>query len=80
MSPQDGFSQYQGFPGPIRPRWGDYSAGVFLPGTGRIYFANEYIQFPNCTGASFNVKKNATCGGTRNGQSNWGTSVNFVTP
>jgi hypothetical protein len=80
MSPQDGFSQYQGFPGPIRPRWGDYSAGVFLPGTGRIYFANEYIQFPNCTGASFNVTKNATCGGTRNGQSNWGTSVNFVTP
>ena len=79
-SPQDGFSQYQGFPGPIRPRWGDYSAGAFLPGNGRIYFANEYIQFPNCTGASFNVTKNATCGGTRNGLTNWGTSVNFVTP
>jgi hypothetical protein len=26
------------------------------------------------------VNKNATCGGTRNGASNWGTSVNFVTP
>ena len=80
-SPQDGFSEYQGFPGPTRPRWGDYSWGLFVPGTGgRIYFANEYIQFPNCTGASFNVNKNATCGGTRNGISNWGTSVNFVTP
>jgi hypothetical protein len=52
-----------------------------VPGTGgRIYFANEYIQYPNCTGASFNVKKNATCGGTRNGLTNWGTSVNYVTP
>jgi hypothetical protein len=31
--------------------WGDYSWGFFLPGTGgRIYFANEYIQHPNCTG------------------------------
>jgi hypothetical protein len=80
-SPQDGFSEYQGFPGPTRPRWGDYSWGLFVPGTGgRIYFANEYIQFPNCTGASFKVNKNATCGGTRNGISNWGTSVNFVTP
>jgi hypothetical protein len=78
-SPQDGFSQYQGFPGAIRPRWGDYSAGVFVPGTGRVYFANEYIQFPNCTGASFSLK-NATCGGTRNGLTNWGTSVNFVKP
>jgi hypothetical protein len=80
-SPQDGFSEYQGFPGPTRPRWGDYSWGLFVPGTGgRIYFANEYIQFANCTGASFNVNKNATCGGTRNGISNWGTSVNYVTP
>ena len=55
QSPQDGFSEYQGFPGATRPRWGDYSWGLFVPGTGgRIYFANEYIQYPNCTGASFN--------------------------
>ena len=79
-SPQDGFSEYQGFPGATRPRWGDYSWGLFVPGTGgRIYFANEYIQFPNCTGAAFTLA-NATCDGTRNGLSNWGTSVNYVTP
>ena len=78
-SPQDGFSEYQGFPGTTRPRWGDYSWGLFVPGTGRIYFANEYIQYPNCTGASFTLA-NATCGGTRNGLTNWGTSVNYITP
>jgi hypothetical protein len=79
-SPQDGFSEYQGFPGPTRPRWGDYSWGFFVPGSGgRIYFANEYIQFPNCTGASFTLA-NATCDGTRNGLTNWGTSVNYVVP
>jgi hypothetical protein len=79
-SPQDGFSEYQGFPGGTRPRWGDYSWGFFVPGSGgRIYFANEYIQFPNCTGALFTLE-NATCGWTRNGQTNWGTSVNYVVP
>src|SRR6185437_5138326 len=79
QSPQDGFSEYQGFPGRTRPRWGDYSEGVFLPGTGRIYFANEYIQFPNCTGADFTLAL-GTCGGTRDGFANWGTSVNYVVP
>jgi hypothetical protein len=80
-SPQDGFSEYQGYPGPTRPRWGDYSWGLFVPGTGgRIYFANEYIQYPNCTGPAFNPTAIPTCGGTRDGQANWGTSVNSVTP
>jgi hypothetical protein len=79
QSPQDGFSEYRGFPGRTRPRWGDYSAAVFLPGTGRIYFANEYIQFPNCTGADFTLTL-GTCGGTRDGLANWGTSVNYVIP
>jgi hypothetical protein len=80
-SPQDGFSEYQGFPGPTRPRWGDYSWGLFVPGTGgRIYFANEYIQYPNCTGASFDPTAIGTCGGTRDGMANWGTSVNYVIP
>jgi hypothetical protein len=79
-SPQDGFTEYQGFPGGTRPRWGDYSWGIFLPGSGgRIYFANEYIQYPNCTGALFTLA-NATCDGTRNGLTNWGTSVNYVVP
>lgn len=80
-SPQDGFSEYQGYPGPTSPRWGDYSWGLFVPGTGgRIYFANEYIQYPNCTGSAFNPTAIGTCGGTRDGMANWGTSVNYVTP
>lgn len=79
QSPQDGFSEYMGFPGRSRARWGDYSEGVFLPGTGRIYFANEYIQFPSCTGAAFTLTF-GTCGGTRDGRANWGTSVNYVVP
>jgi hypothetical protein len=80
QSPQDGFSEYQGYPGATRPRWGDYSWGLFVPDNGRIYFASEYIQYPNCTAASGFTLENATCGGTRNGLSNWGTSVNYVVP
>jgi hypothetical protein len=80
-SPQDGFSEYQ--PGPDgnpRPRWGDYSWGIFLPdGSNRLYFANEYIQSPNCTGNAFTLTI-GTCGGTRDGFANWGTSVNYVVP
>jgi hypothetical protein len=79
QSPQDGFTEYLNFPNRTRPRWGDYSEGVFLPGTGRIYFGNEYIQFPNCTGADFTLTI-PTCGGTRDDNANWGTSVNYVVP
>jgi hypothetical protein len=80
QSPQDGFTEYQGFPGQTFPRWGDYSEAIFLPGSGdRIYFANEYIQFPNCTGPAFTLTI-GTCGGTRDGFANWGTSVNYVVP
>ncbi len=81
QSPQDGFSEYQGYPGPTRPRWGDYSEGIYLPdGSNRIYFANEYIQYPSCTGSGFDPNGIGTCGGTRDGQANWGTSVNYVVP
>ena len=80
QSPQDGFSEYQGYPGPTRPRWGDYSEAIFLPGSGgRIYFANEYIQSPNCSPPAFTLAI-GTCGGTRDGYANWGTSVNYATP
>ena len=80
LSPQDGFTEYLGYPTqPLRPRWGDYGAAVYLPGSGGIYFANEYIQYPNCTGSAFTLTL-GTCGGTRDGYANWGTSVNFVTP
>ena len=82
-SPQDGFTEYQPFPSPgnpPRPRWGDYSWGIYLPGgSDRLYFATNYIQFPNCTGSAFTLSI-GTCGGTRDGLANWGTSVNYVVP
>ena len=79
QSPTDGFTEYQGYPGTIRPRWGDYSAGVYDPASGKIFFATSYIQYPNCTGSAFTLTL-ATCGGTRDAMANWGTSVNAVTP
>ena len=80
QSPQDGFTEYQGYPGGTRERWGDYSAAVYLPGSGgRIYFANEYIQSPNCAPPAFTLSI-GTCGGTRDGFANWGTSMNYVVP
>jgi hypothetical protein len=79
-APEDGFTEYQGYPGTTRPRWGDYSSAIFLPRSGgRIYFATSYIQYPNCTGKAFQLKV-GTCGGTRDGFANWGTSVNYVVP
>ncbi len=79
QAPQDGFLEYLGYPGPVQPRWGDYSAAVYLPGSNRLYFANGYVQSPNCTGAAFTLTI-GTCGGTRDGYANWGTSVNYVNP
>jgi hypothetical protein len=80
QSPQDGFTEYQGYPGATRPRWGDYSAAVFLPNSGgKIVFATNYIQYHNCSGSDFTLTV-GTCDGTRNGSSNWGTSVNYVVP
>ena len=79
QSPTDGFSEYQGYPGRIGPRWGDYSAGVYDPGSGKIFFSTNYIQYPNCAPPAFTLAL-ATCGGTRDGFANWGTSVNSVAP
>lgn len=79
QSPTDGFSEYLGFPGRIDPRWGDYSAGVFDPRSGKIFFTTQYIQFPNCAPPDFTLTL-ATCGGTRDAFANWGTSVNSVFP
>ena len=63
-------------PAPLgRLQLGDLPAG----GSDRLYFANEYIQFPNCTGSAFTLTI-GTCGGTRDGLANWGTSVNYVVP
>ena len=80
QSPQDGFTSYLNYPSAtpfFRPRWGDYGAAILLGG--RYYFASEYIQSPNCTGSAFTLTI-GTCGGTRDGFANWGTSVNVVTP
>ena len=79
QDPQDGFTEYAGFPGPTSPRWGDYSAAVYDAGTGQVYFANEYIPYPSCTRPAFTLTV-PTCGGTRDDNANWGTSVNSVTP
>jgi hypothetical protein len=78
QSPADGFTEYVLFtPTQTRARWGDYSWAVFEPTTQRFYFATNYIQYPNCTGSDFTVTI-PTCGGTRDGLANWGTSVNYV--
>ena len=67
QSPQDGFTEYPGYPGPTGPRWGDYSWAIFLPWSGgTIYFATNYIQYRNCTGSAFTLTL-GTCGGTRDG-------------
>jgi hypothetical protein len=80
QSPQDGFTEYMGYPGATRPRWGDYSWAFFVPGTGgKIDFATGYIQYKNCIPPAFTLTL-ATCGGTRDGLANWGTSVNYVVP
>ena len=80
QSPQDGFTEYLGYPDGTSPRWGDYSWAIFLPGgSNRLYFATNYIQFPNCAGSAFTLTI-GTCGGTRDGFANWGTSVNYVVP
>jgi hypothetical protein len=80
QSPQDGFTEYQNYPSATpayRPRWGDYGAAVLMGN--KYYFASEYIQSPNCLPPAFTLTI-GTCGGTRDGNANWGTSVNFVTP
>src|ERR1019366_3875905 len=71
MAPEDGFGEYLGYPGATSPRWGDYSNAVFA--NGQFYFATNYIQSPNCTGAAFTLTV-GTCGGTRDGFANWGRS------
>ena len=88
QSPQDGFTEYQCLntasptamcpsgSASYRPRWGDYSWAI--ASGDKIYFATNYIQYPNCSPAAFAA--DPTCGGTRAQMANWGTSVNFVVP
>jgi hypothetical protein len=79
-APQDGFTEYLGYAGPTRPRWGDYTNAIFLPDSGgKIYFSTGYIQHRNCDADDFTLTV-GTCDGTRDGFANWGTSVNYVVP
>lgn len=82
QSPQDGFSEYQGYDGNVDhtgPRWGDYGWAVYDPQARRFYFASEYIPFAACPDSEFTLTI-GTCGGTRDGLANWGTSVNSLAP
>ncbi len=75
QSPQDGFTEYQNAGTPAyRPRWGDYSAAVAVDNT--IFFADEYIQSPNCSDAAYAL--DTTCGHTRTRSANWGTALNKI--
>jgi len=78
MSPQDGFEEYPSVFGG-RPRWGDYTWAIFLPNSGgKVFFATEYIQSPNCSDSQYTI--DPSCGGTRDKFANWGSSINFVVP
>jgi hypothetical protein len=77
QAPQDGLTEYLGYPGTTRPRWGDYSAGIYDPSAGKVFFATNYIPYPSCSPPEFTLTL-ATCGGTRDGLANWGTSVNSI--
>lgn len=83
-APQDGFTEYIGYPpqSNTRPRWGDYSQAIFVPSLDKIFFATEYIQYPNCNDQAFLQGLQSgtllTCGGTRTAFTNWGTSISSV--
>jgi hypothetical protein len=49
-SPQDGFTEYQGYPDGTSP-------------SNRLYFSNEYIQTPTAPGSAITLTI-GTCGGT----------------
>jgi hypothetical protein len=76
QAPQDGFSEYVPTPATARPRWGDYGAGVYVPGVG-FYFASEYVPYANCDPLYW-YHVDETCGGTRDPFANYGTSVSFL--
>jgi hypothetical protein len=90
QSPYDGSTEYifsNIGPPFFRPRWGDYSQAIFVPGMGEghdpegsghggVFFATEYIQYPNCSDSAF--LSDPTCGGTRAPHANWGSSINFL--
>jgi hypothetical protein len=78
QAPHDGFTEYQSYPNLLRPRWGDYSWAVFVPGSkGGFVFATNYIEFSNCSDQAF-LNSGGTCDGTRDPYANWGSSVSIL--
>lgn len=77
--PADGFSGYAifNFPGPNRPRWGDYGATA-VDGKS-IWIASEYIS-QTCTLAVYLTRPIGSCGGTRTLLANWATRITKLTP
>jgi hypothetical protein len=89
QSPYDGGSEYAGCSvlpcnqftsgdSGWRPRYGDYSWAIFMPTSpgsahGSLVFANEYIQFPNCSDAQFAI--DPSCNGIRGHGTNWGSGI-----
>jgi hypothetical protein len=72
VGPEDGFSEYTATYD--RPRFGDYSTAAATGTT--FYFASEMVN-QTCSVRQF--KATFTCGGTRDLQANFGTSVNKLT-
>jgi hypothetical protein len=77
--PADGFSGYAifNFPGPNRPRWGDYGATA-VDGKS-IWIASEYIS-QTCSLAEYLTPPIGSCGGTRTLLANWATRITKLIP
>ena len=75
VGPQDGFGEYRISGG--RARWGDYGAVAVEPGTGAMWFANEWIA-QRCTFAEYSADPLGSCGGTRTALANWATRISRV--
>jgi len=75
--PQDGFSGYNAFGSPPRPRWGDYGAAA--PDGNTVWLAAEYIA-QTCTLQQYLTVPIGSCGGTRTSLANWATRITQVLP
>ena len=76
LGPQDGFTGYQAFNDPPRPRWGDYGATAMDGNT--LWVASETIE-QRCTLSEYigppDLSAFGSCNGTRTALANWGTRV-----
>jgi hypothetical protein len=81
VGPADGFSGYNLYGNPPRPRWGDYGAAATVGNT--IWIASEMIN-QTCTlaqyeGAPFGgTGAFGSCGGTRTSLANWSTEITKI--